>query len=1367
MSHTELDKLSADERRALLADLLRSKQRSGPADTGSLIPDRDARYEPFPLTDVQYAYWLGQQGLYSLGNVSTHAYFEVEAENVNVERIERALNRLIGYHDMLRAVVGNDGRQRILKSVEPYRIRTQDLRGAGDDAEQRGLLATRGDMSHQVLPYDRWPLFDVRATLFGVNRTRLHVSFSLLIVDAWSIRILLMQWFALYDNLDLPLPALELSFRDYVLAEEAARADAEYKRAEAYWRDRLESLQPAPDLPLAKDPGEVTQPRFVRFSRTLDEKHRNRLASAARRANLTPSGLLLTAFGIVLRRWSQRSEFSINATVFNRRTIHPQVFELVGDFTSTMLVAFNGAADATFLQSARRLQRQYLEDLDHSRYSGIRVLRDLARLDGRSISSYTPVVFTSISGTAEPTAQLLSASNFVYGISQTPQVWLDHQVMEQGHTLVLTWDAVEELFPEGLLGEMFEAYGDLLHRLAYDPTVWEEKTVVGLPQAQRRIRDAVNDTAKPLTNDCLHLLFARSAAAGRDRVAVVADGKRRTYGQILGSAQPLARKLREMGARSGHPVAVALNKGYEQVVAVLGILESGAAYLPVDPTWPAPRLRQVLEIGEIETVVTTPALAADLSWPAGVRCLTVDGRASGDTAESHGPANPEDLAYVIFTSGSTGTPKGVMTDHRGAVNTILDINERFAIGPDDRVLALSALHFDLSVYDIFGLLAAGGAVVIPGPGENRDPRRWSELIREEGITVWNTVPALMEMLVEYLEGRGTTLDSLRLVMLSGDWIPVSLPDRIRRIAPSARIISLGGATEASIWSIYYPIEKVDPRWTSIPYGKALRNQKWHVLSSDLEDCPTWVPGDLYISGVGLAKGYWRDEKKTSECFITHPATGERLYRTGDRGRYLPDGNIEFLGRIDSQVKIRGHRIELGEIECALSSHPQVQRAVVAAVGKDRSNKHLVGYAVLRKDGNAEHSTAPCTHEQLREHVAARLPCHMVPSEVIILDELPLTPNGKVNRDLLPHPSAVETPGPSSAEAGADPRIARMAELIARELGLDSIAPDANLMNLGADSVDMVRIANRIEAEFGFQPSLAEFFRNPTIIALVAAQGRSASPRADRTPSLGGFAASETKLQGARVILDPNEREAFKARMPGVRQFDPNHSRVPLEPPATESAVPGIVVIRRSQRSFAPTPLPVAALGHLLENLRRWPMNGSSKYAYGSAGGLYPVQAYIHIKHGRVAGLDCGAYYYHPAEHALVALASGAEIDPDAHEPLINRGIFEQAAFSIFLITQLNAIEPLYGEHALRFSMIEAGLMTQLLEMEAPRHGIGLCQIGWMDFDRIRSHFLLDNGHRLVHCLLGGPLPEPATRGGEDVEGTPAATGLRDRELGEI
>ncbi|HVR98014.1 MAG TPA: amino acid adenylation domain-containing protein, partial [Thermoanaerobaculia bacterium] len=416
-------------------------------------------------------------------------------------------------------------------------------------------------------------------------------------------------------------------------------------------------------------------------------------------------------------------------------------------------------------------------------------------------------------------------------------------------------------------------------------------------------------------------------------------------------AARLGHRLRELGARPNRLVAVVMEKGWEQVVAVLGILKSGAAYLPIDATLPRERIWHLLEQGEVEWAVTQPWIDEGLEWPAAVGRLRIEpAEEAGDVAPLSPVQTADDLAYVIFTSGSTGAPKGVMIDHRGALNTIVDVNRRFGVTPEDRVLGLSALNFDLSVYDVFGLLAAGGALVLPEPLALRDPARWRELILAERVTLWNTVPALMEMLVhhasELAEPAAAGLAPLRLALLSGDWIPLSLPERIRGLASQAEVVSLGGATEASIWSILFPIGAVDPAWPSIPYGRPMVNQTFHVLDERLEPCPVWVPGQLHISGIGLAKGYWRDEEKSRASFFTHPRTGERLYRTGDLGRYLPDGDIELLGREDLQVKVQGHRIELGEIEAALTQCPLVRTAVVAAPGRERGQRRLVAYVVL-------------------------------------------------------------------------------------------------------------------------------------------------------------------------------------------------------------------------------------------------------------------------------------------------------------------------------------------------------------------------------------------------------------------------------------
>jgi yersiniabactin nonribosomal peptide synthetase len=372
--------------------------------------------------------------------------------------------------------------------------------------------------------------------------------------------------------------------------------------------------------------------------------------------------------------------------------------------------------------------------------------------------------------------------------------------------------------------------------------------------------------------------------------------------------------------------------------------------LPIDPDIPPSRMQYLLKNGEVRVAITQSSLEKSLALPEGLVQFALD-RALEDIPSlcSFVELSSDALAYVIYTSGSTGAPKGVMINHRAAVNTILDINSRFAVTHGDRLLALSSLTFDLSVYDVFGTLAAGGTVVFPAACHQRDPAHWLRRMRTSGVTIWNSAPALMQMMLEYLKGSGERFpDCLRLVLLSGDWIPVDLPDAIRALAPSSRVISLGGATEASIWSILFPIDTIDPEWKSIPYGSPMQNQRVHVLDFAGEPCPDWTVGELFIGGSGLAVGYWKDSVKTAAHFIESDLRGERLYRTGDWGRFVPRGYIEFLGRRDSQVKISGHRIELGEVEDALLRHPRIKDAVVVAREDEPGRKALVAYFTLHR-----------------------------------------------------------------------------------------------------------------------------------------------------------------------------------------------------------------------------------------------------------------------------------------------------------------------------------------------------------------------------------------------------------------------------------
>jgi len=931
----------------------------------------------------------------------------------------------------------------------------------------------------------------------------------MLISDAWSIYLLFKQWAQLYKELESALPATEISFRDYVLAELALKDSPQYLRSQEYWFNRLDELPPAPEIPQAKVTSAITEPQFNTHTARLSATDWQQLKNKASKANLTPSGVLLSAFASVLNYWSKSSKFTINLTLFNRLPLHPQVNELIGDFTSVILLEVDHSQAVSFISRAQKLQRQLWEDLEHRYISGVEVQRELYR---RGRSQPMGVVFTSTLGLKSLADEELGRGfgleqlgEVVYSTAQTPQVLLDHVVTEEKGALAFSWYTVEGLFPEGLIKQMFEAYCDLLQQLATSDEPWVETHYQLLPTAQLALLAQVNQTTQSWSEDILHSPFVQQVQVQSEATAVISPQKSLTYGELYQRSHQLGHGLRKLGVKPNQLVAVVMEKGWEQVVAVLGILMSGGAYLPIDPGLPQERQWYLLEQAEVQQVLTQTHLKQSLSWPEGIQCWSVD--TEDLAAEAVTPLEPvqtsTDLAYVIYTSGSTGLPKGVMIDHRGAVNTILDINQRFQVRSSDRVLALAALNFDLSVYDIFGVLGAGGAIVMPPPEAVKDPACWRELIVAEQVTLWNTVPALMQMLVEHLLGTSSTaVGDLRVVMLSGDWLPVDLPGKIQSLWSNVQVMSLGGATEASIWSIGYPIEKVGSDWKSIPYGKPLLNQSFYVLNELMEPRPVWVPGELYIGGMGLAKGYWKNEEKTQASFITHPVTQEPLYKTGDLGRYLPDGNIEFLGREDFQVKINGYRVELGEIEAALKQYPGIKEAIVTAIGDSQQSKRLVAYAVFQErsvskdsslaDGNQAAEKDEVSQpkqelnyisEQLRKYLWQKLPEYMVPADYVILEALPLTANGKVDRKRLPKPqrqTIAETTQHILPQTETEQQIAAVwAEVI----GLEEVGIHDNFFAIGGNSLLVIRVHNKLQEILGIELKVVDLFTNPTVHSL--------------------------------------------------------------------------------------------------------------------------------------------------------------------------------------------------------------------------------------------------------------------------------------------
>ncbi|MFD2472909.1 non-ribosomal peptide synthetase [Amycolatopsis silviterrae] len=1035
--------------------------------------------EPFPLTDIQQAYLAGRHPGLELGGGAAHSCFEFDCTGLDLPRLSRALDKVIGRHDALRTVVDGEDRQRVLDRVPAYEIAVRDLSERLAEAQAAELAAVRAELGTQIRDAGTWPLFDIRATVLPGGRTRLHLSLDHLFVDLRGFFAMFADWQRHYENEDLAADPPELPFRAYVLDRQRAAESEEGERAREYWLSRLDELPPGPELPLAVAPEQVGTPEFIRLGTSLDSPRWSALAAAAASRGLSPDAVLLAAYREVVRAWSNRPDFTVTLTLLDRCGRKDSE---VGNFVSPSLFAVSDVDCGTFAERAAAVQQRLAEDRRHTAFSGIRVLRELVRRRHDSRAVAVPVVFSSLVEENSGADVLHAFGEPVHGASQTPQIWLENQVLLRDGGLAINWNAVAGLFPDGMLDAMLGAYRSVLARLADDPGSWDRSgRIVQLPPEAAAEQAAANQTAAELPPAALHELVARTARRTPDAVAVIADGAETTYRELTAHAHRLARRLRDAG--EGKPntvVAVSMRPGAGLIAALLGILHAGAAYVSIDPDLPEQRRHKLLSRCAATAVITDPELRDGLAWPSG---LTVVTAADAEVlAQDDGPLDRrqgcDDLAYVIFTSGSTGEPKGVMISHRSAANTVQDINQRFGVTAADRVLAMAPTGFDLSVYDVFGVLGAGGAMVVPEPGKAGDAGHWTELIDRHRVTIWNSVPAPMRLWTDSLDdapsGAGA---SLRLALLSGDWIPVTLPGRIRDRLPGMEVVSLGGATEASIWSVFHRIREVALDRPSIPYGKPLANQTLHIHDEHFDPCPTWVTGEIHIGGVGVAIGYWGDPERTAERFVTHPRTGERLYRTGDLGRYLPGGDIEILGRTDFQVKINGYRVELGEIEAALAAQPGIRQVLVDAPVSAAGQRQLAAYLIVDDPGAADPA-------KLRPALAETLPGYMVPHHFVAVDAFPLTGNGKIDRAALPRPWH-GTGEPQRDAARGDEVESGLVRIWAEQLGHTEIGVEEGFFDVGGDSLHAMAIVRRLRAEFGIgdaaeQEVIEGLFTNATI-----------------------------------------------------------------------------------------------------------------------------------------------------------------------------------------------------------------------------------------------------------------------------------------------
>lgn len=1046
-----------------------------------------------PLTPVQSAYRLGREDTAPLGGVACHMYFEFDGTAVDPARLRDAVTRLQDRHPPLRTAFPGDDETATLLGAPTARLLVRDLTTSDAEEQARTVAAVREQMSGQRLDVARGQVLDVRLTLLSGTDSRLHIDVDLLAADPPSIGALLTDLAHLYRGAAPPAPRYDLFARQRQETHTPPDVDL------GAWRQRLDgrSLAP-PALPLTADPETVAGARFSRRVLTVPAPRWRRMSARARAEGLEPDSVLLAAFAHTLGRFSTNDDFIITLPEFPSPASRSGTTPVVGDFTRLRPASIGISGAATLRKLVHTVDQERRTARRPQFAAGPAGLRELARARGEGLPPTGAVYTNLLDVDLIPACFERCFGPPVWMITQTPQVWLDCLAVKHFGGVCLAWDLAEGLFPDGLPASMTELGGDLLTALCDQD--WNQPPPAHLPAAQQQTRNLANATYRAESGHLLHQRFFELAAADPGRPALLCAEGTVTRGALADDALRMAALLRHRGLRPGEPVAVSLKSVPDQIRAALAVLAAGGCYVPVGTDQPEQRRTDILRIAGVRKEITDapgsppsgprqsvgPQRSVDPQQSVGPR-LPFDPRPSADQSppvdqltwqETHATAplrrpvttGVSALAYIVFTSGSTGRPKGVEITHRSAVNTVDDINHRWSVGPHDRGIAISALDFDLSVYEIFGPLTAGGAVVVPAPGEARDPQAWLRLVRDHRVTVWDSVPVLLDALITAAED-GPPPDTLRLVLTGGDWIGTDLPARLRALVPGCRFVACGGATEGSVYSNYFETDGAEDGWPSLPYGRPLGNHRYRVVDGQGRDCPDWVTGELWIGGVGVARGYRAAPEQTARRFVHH--AGARWYRTGDLGRYRPGAVLEFLGRTDQQVKINGYRVELGEIEAALASHHQVARAVAVVNGHGPARR-LIAYLLPVADTLDQAS--------VREHARTRLPSYARPEHYLLLDELPLGGNGKVDRGRLAAWGAPEpAPVPEEPPRGAGEQA--VAEEWSAVLGREVSSRHERFVDLGGDSLRAMRLASALRARFGRRVPLRALLEASTVAAM--------------------------------------------------------------------------------------------------------------------------------------------------------------------------------------------------------------------------------------------------------------------------------------------
>ena len=1091
MTETEIAKRIADlppEKRALLFQQLQKQRGKEPLPASALIPRQSRAAEHHPLSFAQKRLWFLYQYEPESPEYNIPQAYRIEGE-LEPEMMQRALREVVRRHETLRTTFRSiEGEPaQVIAQVVDMEVPFMDVRPRVADPADAWQEALRLATADAREPFDLalGPL--MRAKLFrtGEREHLLYHNVHHIAYDGWSMGIFARELAAVYDafaaGLPSPLPELAVQYLDFAVWQRQWLSGEVLAQQTAYWRRQLSSVPPL-ELPTDRPRPAARTHRGAALSLGIGDRLSQDLKSFAQREGSTLFIVLTAALKALLHHWTTQEDVSVGTLIANRR--RPEIEALIGFFANSLALRTDLSGDPAFRELLGREREVSLDAYAHQDLPFEKLVEELNPPRDLARTPLFQVMLILLNAPGEamdlPGLKLRPAAID----SRTSKMEMTFYLTETPGGLDGFVEYNTDLFDESTLERLAAHYRRLLETAIARPETRLSELSLLSEDERRQVLLDWNATAAEMPAATLHGWIERRARQAPEAAAVEFEGSRLTYGELDARANRLARHLRRLGVGAETFVGVALERSLDMVVGVLAVLKAGGAYVPLDPEYPRERLAWMLEDSRAPVLLTQERLLARLP-ASGARAVVVDRDAADIAAESADALDPADivvaphnLAYVIYTSGSTGKPKGVQIPHAAVVNFLSSMSKQPGLTSADTLLAVTTLSFDIAGLELYLPLVVGARLVLASRETAQAGEQLAELMTRCGVTAMQATPATWRLLL----AAGWTGDRGLKILCGGEALPRDLANQL--LGACGSLWNVYGPTEATIWST---LDRVTPAGP-ITIGRPLDNTGLYLLSSRLNPVPVGVPGELLIGGDGLARGYRGRPDLTAEKFIPHPFAGlrgepgARLYRTGDLARHLPDGRVEFLGRIDHQVKVRGFRIELGEIEAALGLHPAVAQTVVVAREDTPGNKKLAAYLVLAANAAGAAVTQPPSVTDLRAFLKEKLPEYMIPALYTFLPALPLTPNGKVDRRALPAPD--KSAAVREYVAPRDEKERFFCELWQELLGLPRIGISDDFFELGGDSLLVIRVVTKAnKAALGITTKQA--FQHRTVAELAA------------------------------------------------------------------------------------------------------------------------------------------------------------------------------------------------------------------------------------------------------------------------------------------